>query len=93
MERCIQTISEWIQGGKAYQIETGVGSFVCIQAETMNLTTHPVQYPILDSLRRHRDDFPIWAPYVDGNPSPFGTGLLTANWYLCVGARQQLMGS
>jgi hypothetical protein len=75
----VEKVIEFVRNGIAYQVDTEIGAFVCVEARKVFLEITPVQYPILDAYKTHQLDFPIWAPYVDGVSSPFGKGLATAN--------------
>lgn len=79
----IDFIEQLIQKSKAYAISTEVGTFVCAEGHKFpNMQVRPVQYAILDGKMRRSTDFPIWAPYKDGQPSPFGNGQSTVNVHL-----------
>lgn len=75
-------IQHLIDQGKAYVISTEVGNFVCAVSSKVPVRARPVHYPILTDFLRQGEDFPIWAPYSDGNPSPRGYGLFTVNFSL-----------
>jgi cysteinyl-tRNA synthetase len=76
---------QWlVERGAAYQLDTEVGSFLVAEAGRIATRCAPVLYPIVQQHGRGRGDFALWAPYVDGRPSPWGAGLPTANVHLLV---------
>ena len=76
----IDRIAKMIRNGSAYTVDTECGTFVCVEsAKVLMHVKNPVHYPILKDLRFGQDDFPVWAPYIDGNPSPWGRGQPTVN--------------
>jgi hypothetical protein len=82
-------VTRLVADGTAYPVSTDVGVFVCVSAARLSPRHEPVRYPILHGLLRHEADFPMWAPYVHGNPSPFGPGLQTVNAQLCNHAKNR----
>lgn len=78
----IDAILSLIENGKAYVVPTEMGHFVCVERAKVSMTTPPVQYAILQKNRYKEEDFPVWAPYVDGKPSPWGNGQATVNLQL-----------
>jgi hypothetical protein len=75
----VEKVIECVRKGIAYQVDTEVGAFVCVEAHKVILETNPVHDPILNAYKAHPLDFPIWVPFIDGVSSPFGKGLPTAN--------------
>lgn len=75
----IHQIESLIQNGKAYVVSTKIGSFVCVHHSKVHLSTRPLDYSILFNNMYHSDDFPVWAPYEYGKPSPWGVGYTTLN--------------
>ena len=78
MLNTIATIGMHVMNGLAYvvDVEAAKGSFVIINSR---LVPHPAEwrripYTVLASYLRHPDDYPVWAPYADGTPSPWGKG-------------------
>jgi len=80
----IDQIESLIEQGKAYVVSTNIGSFVCVQYSNVFIHTKPLNYSILWNNTYNVDDFPIWAPYKDGKPSPWGLGYATLNLKLIV---------
>ena len=78
----INYIQSLIQNGSAYQYD----KYVILDWNGMNAmnahvypTPAPIQYPILLEKMHSPLDFPLWAPYIHGHPSPWGNGNVTAN--------------
>jgi hypothetical protein len=57
--------------------------YVCFDStkcpSVLQLRPPPVKYPCLEGCTRLASDCPLWAPYVDGSRSPWGTGHSTVN--------------
>ena len=75
----VEYIMDLMSRGMVYEVSTEVGSFIIAEADKVQTITNPVQYAILKDSKLKPDDFPIWAPYVDGRLSPYGKGLPTVN--------------
>lgn len=75
----IHQIESLIEQGKAYVVSTNIGNFVCVHHSKVSIHTKPLYYPILWNNTYNDDDFPIWAPYEHGIPSPWGVGYATLN--------------
>ena len=89
----IGEVAKLIEKGIAYEVNIpDIGSFVCLDYEAIRqkmpfhlfaietLNPLPVWYPCLDGYTRTgKMDFALWAPYVNGNHSPWGLGQPTAN--------------
>lgn len=78
---------ELIGRGLAYVLSMDIGTFICVHKYPLHI--QPIQYPILQEHMRDKTDYPVWAPYVDGQPSPWGNGQCTANMYLLLNQYNQ----
>jgi cysteinyl-tRNA synthetase len=83
MQNAIDFIQKLIERGCAYELD---GYVVCDSSNWVAFSTvnaypipAPIQYPILRGNMQSPLDFPLWAPYVDGHPSPWGKGNATVN--------------
>lgn len=73
-----------VEEGLAYVVEDPAGyvvwdSVAARQRGFRTLVPDPVRYPILCGMTRTPQDSPLWAPAVDGIPSPYGNGYATVN--------------
>ena len=76
----IDYIRTLIRGGLAYELDGYVVfDWGAVPPKTAYPDPAPVFYPILRGATRSPLDFPLWAPYTDGRPSPWGRGSATAN--------------
>lgn len=85
----VPLIDMLIRAGLAYEVPPG---YVCLDFAALHqkrckvavaiarLRPMPVEYPAVQAARPGCAlDCALWAPYVDGNASPWGRGLVTAN--------------
>jgi hypothetical protein len=75
-----------VEDGLAYFVDAPMGyGYVVWDSVAARLrgfrmpVPEPVQYPILRGMTRTPQDCPLWAPAVDGLPSPYGNGYATVN--------------
>ena len=73
----IPIIEHLIASGQVYEVE----GYVVFDSISLNIKPFPppIQYGILLEHVRLPTDYPLWAPYVDGKPSPWGNGNVTVN--------------
>ena len=78
----IDYIQTLIQKGFAYELDRYVvfdwTAFAAVST-TKYPAPAPVQYPVIRGEMCSPLDFPLWAPYTGGRPSPWGNGGVTAN--------------
>ena len=89
--RAIQTIMLLMETGLAYTLNIDDQIYVCFDFKALYdtyrmvgktyaaLKPPPVPYAIVKDVSRSDKDCVLWAPYVDGAPSPWGPGLQTVN--------------
>lgn len=89
----ISWIEQMVQLGFAYTVTVPdmPGTFVCLDFVNfqrwrpfhanvlINAQPQPVKYPVLLEHTRHKNDWALFAPYTDGQQSPWGPGQPSAN--------------
>lgn len=82
----ISYIIKLINLRKAYIVNVpNIGDFVCADYTLNKKNLTPISNNSVENFIKNKNDFVIWRPSSDGDISPWGTGLPSANLHvLCI---------